>query len=62
MKVKDGGVDMSARKGRGQQGKWRLRWSLWLRSTGDGLVRMVTRFPVWDVSWLVAVVFVWGEF
>lgn len=32
-----------------------------LRATGQGIIRMVTVYPVWDVSYLVAVVFTLGS-
>ena len=31
-----------------------------VKKTGYGLTRLVTRFPVWDISYLVAVAFVLG--
>jgi hypothetical protein len=32
-----------------------------VKKTGYGLTRLVTRFPVWDISYLVAVAFVFGS-
>ncbi|KAK4144248.1 uncharacterized protein C8A04DRAFT_28151, partial [Dichotomopilus funicola] len=46
VKHEDGGVDVSVKKA--QQMGYERKWQLWVRQTGEGLMTMVTMFPVWD--------------
>ncbi|KAK4033636.1 hypothetical protein C8A01DRAFT_19446 [Parachaetomium inaequale] len=47
--------------GQGAKGRDEGRKSRLVKKTGYGLTRLVTRFPVWDISYLVAVAFVLGS-
>ncbi|KAK4190657.1 hypothetical protein QBC35DRAFT_489370 [Podospora australis] len=50
-------------EGGGKRKKWQggMESTNSLRQVARGVAKMATRFPVWDVSWLVAMAFVWGS-